>query len=448
MRITPLLLVVSLSAAAQPVEERYRETAARLIDAALKNDAGYKKLAYLCDRIGPRLSGSKELEAAVRWTAAQMKAEGFENVATPLVKVPHWVRGRESAELVEPRRAPLTMLGLGGSVGTPPEGITAEVLAVSSFDDLTAKAAQARGKIVLYNVPWKSYGFNVAYRSRGASEAAKHGAVAALVRTAGLPTGNAVHTGMMSYRDGAPKIPVAAVSHEDAALIGRLIDLGEKVQVRLTMGAQTLPEADSANVIGEIRGSEKPDEVVVMGGHLDSWDAGTGAHDDAVGCIAPLEALAVIRKLGLRPRRTLRVVLFTNEENGLRGGPAYHAWAGDAVKNHVAAIEMDSGAEKLSGFGITANDKAIAQAQEIGKLLKSIGGDAVTKGGGGADIGPLMRAGVPGLGVRTAGERYMEWHHAASDTLDKVDPQEFRKHIAALAVMGFVLADMPERLGQ
>jgi Zn-dependent M28 family amino/carboxypeptidase len=222
--------------------------------------------------------------------------------------------------------------------------------------------------------------------------------------------------------------------------------------VHLFMEAHTEPDADSANVIGEIRGREKPEEIVVMGGHIDSWDVGQGAQDDGSGCIASLQALAIIKKLGLRPRRTLRVVFWVNEENGGAGGRAYREWAGDSVGKHVAAIEMDGGAEKPLGFGLTVrggqSDRALARAQEIGKLLQSIGADAVTAGGGGADIGPIMQAGVPGMGLRTVGVHYFDWHHTPSDTVDKIKPEEFQQNIATLAVMGYVLADMPERLAE
>jgi hypothetical protein len=432
--------------------EQYREVANRLINAALADQGGMEKLTYLCDRIGNRLSGSPALDQAIAWAAAQMRADGLVNVVTPRVKVPHWVRGNESAALMEPVSRPLTILGLGGSIATPKKGITAEVVPVSSFEDLAKKGRNAiQGKIVLFNVPYESYGRTVVYRTIGPSRAARLGAVATLVRSITPVSIQSPHTGTLEYSEGAPKIPAAAVTIEDALLIQRLVDTGNTVTVHLEMEAHTLPDADSANVIGEIPGREKPEEVVVIGGHLDSWDVGAGAQDDGTGVITALEAAHLIYSVGLHPRRTLRVVFWTNEENGGAGGQAYREWAGDAVKNHVAAIEMDGGAERPLGFGLTSNgdmQAMLAKAAEIGSLLKRIDAGSVQSGGGGADIAPLMHDGVPGLAVRTVGTRYFEWHHTRADTVDKVNLEDLRANIAAMAVMAYVLADMPESLRQ
>jgi hypothetical protein len=448
-RFSCLLLPCALLAAAPPLSESYKEVSARIISAALADSDGYAKLSYLCDRIGNRLSGSDSLNAAIAWAAAQMKRDGLENVATPAVKVPHWVRGREDAEMVRPVRHPLTMLGLGGSVATPPDGITAEVVPVASFDALTALGRnKVAGKIVLFNVPYEGYGKTVAYRGAGASRAASLGAVAMLVRSVGSLAMQTPHTGALNYTEADPKIPAAAITFEDATLIQRLTDSGETVAVHLHMDAHMLPDADSANVMGEIPGREKPEEIVVMGGHIDSWDVGAGAQDDGSGMIAALEAAAVIGKLGLHPRRTLRVVFWTNEENGGAGGRAYRAMVGDKIHNYVASIEMDGGAEKPTGFGVSPGGLALSRAKEIGRLLEPIGADTIREGGGGADIAPLMHDGVPGLGLFTIGQHYFDWHHTRTDTVDKVNPQDFRQCVAAMAVMGYVLADMPERLGE
>jgi len=447
-RIPLLLTPLVLLAGAPPLDESYKDAASRIISAALADQDGYAKLSYLCDRIGNRLSGSPALDEAVRWAATQMKRDGLENVATPAVKVPHWVRGREAAEIVTPVRRQLTMLGLGGSVATPAGGITAEVVPVSSFDTLEALGREkVTGRIVLFNVPYEGYGKTVVYRSEGASRAARLGAVAMLLRSVGSLAMQTPHTGALDYSAADRTIPAAAITLEDATLIQRLTDAGAPVTVHLYMEAHMLPDADSANVMGEIPGREKPEEIVVMGGHLDSWDVGAGAQDDGSGCIAALEAAVVIHRLGLRPRRTLRVVFWTNEENGSAGGRAYRAMLGDAVRNHVAAIEMDGGAEKPVGFGLGHGGAALARTREIGRLLESIGADTIREGGGGADIGPLMRDGVPGLGLFTIGEHYFDWHHTRTDTVDKIDPRDFRECIAAMAVMAYVLADMPERLG-
>jgi Zn-dependent M28 family amino/carboxypeptidase len=448
-RFSFLLVPIALLAADPPLSETYKSVSAQIIGAALADQDGYAKLSYLCDRIGNRLSGSDSLNAAIKWAAAQMKRDGLENVSTPAVKVPHWVRGREDAEMIQPVRHTLTMLGLGGSVATPAQGITAEVLPVSTFDALNALGREkVAGKIVLFNVPFEGYGKTVEYRVSGASRAAKLGAVAMLLRSVGSLAMQTPHTGAMIYSEADPKIPAAAITLEDATLIQRLADTGETVSVHLYMEAHMLPDADSANVIGEIPGREKPEEIVVMGGHIDSWDVGDGAQDDGSGIMAALEAAAVIRKLGLHPRRTLRVVFWTNEENGSAGGRAYRAMVGGSIHDYVAAIEMDGGAEKPLGFGITPAGPVLARAKEIGRLLAPVGADTVSDGGGGADIAPLMHDGVPGLGLLTVEQHYFDWHHTRTDTADKINPQEFRQCIAAMAVMSYVLADMPERLAE
>jgi carboxypeptidase Q len=435
-----------------PLADQYRENAGRLIDAALADQHGMDTLSYLCDRIGNRLSGSVALEHAVAWAAAQMKADGLTNVVTPRVKVPHWVRGNESASMIEPVSRPLTILGLGGSVATPKRGITAEVVPVASFEDLDRRGRAAiEGKIVLFNTPYEGYNRSVVYRTAGPSRAARLGAVAALVRSITPVSIQSPHTGALEYADGFAKIPAAAVTIEDALLMQRLSDSGNTVTVHLEMEAHMLPDADSANVIGEIPGRERPDEIVVIGGHLDSWDVGAGAQDDGSGCITALEAVHLIHELDLHPRRTLRVVFWTNEENGGAGGEAYRTWAGDTVKNHVAAIEMDGGAEKPIGFGLSANgdlQATLSRLREIGGLLERIDAASVQLGGGGADIAPIMTDGVPGLALRTVGTHYFDWHHSRADTVDKVKLEDLRANIAAMAVMAYVLADMPAPLRQ
>jgi hypothetical protein len=452
-----LALLPRSAAAENTIAETYRETAGRILGAALTDDEGFEKLAYLTTEIGHRLSGSRGLEGAIEWACERMRQEGLDVRKLP-VAVPHWIRGKEHARVVAPVEKPLAMLGLGNSVGTPGGPLTAPVVAVSSFEDLAARGRPAvEGKIVLFAVPWMGYGQTVVYRSSGASRAAELGASAVLVRSATGTSLYTPHTGALRYDDSAPRIPAAAVTVEDAEWMARLIEGGKELRVELSMEARMLPDAESFNVVAEIPGRETPEEVVVMGGHFDSWDVGQGAHDDGAACIAAWHALTLLRRLGLVPRRTLRVVLWTNEENGLRGGRAYREWIGDSVANHVAAIEMDGGAERPVGFGIgirrgdrdandTVYDEALSILQPIGKLLEGIGASEMRRGGGGADIGPLMSDGVPGLGLRTVGEHYFDWHHTEADTLDKVDPQELRKAIAMLGVLGFVLADMPGAL--
>jgi hypothetical protein len=439
-----------VAADAPNLTEQYRATAGRIVAAALADTEGYDRLAYLCYRIGNRLSGSASLERAIAWSAGQMKAAGLENVRVIPVKVPHWVRGAESARMLEPEEKPLHMLGLGMSIGTPPGGITAEVVTVASFDELAKLGAdKVRGKVVLYNEVYEGYTATVAYRSSGPSQAAALGAVAALVRSVTPLAMQIPHTGTLRYDPAQPQIPAAAISSEDAMMIARLCADGVPVKVHLAMEAHMEPDADSGDVIGEIPGREHPEEVVVMGGHIDSWDVGQGAQDDGAAIMASLQALALMKKLDLQPRRTIRVAFWVNEENGSRGGEAYRAWVGDEYRNHVAAIEMDGGAETPRGFGAAVTGAAgMALLGQIGKLLDPIGAGEIDGQGGGEDIRPLMNAGVPGLGEHAAQTHYFDWHHTEADTLDKVNPEDFRKSIAAMAVMGYVLADMPGRLGR
>ena len=451
LRVLALALpLIAMRLAAQPtsIPQRYRETADRLIQAATADSAAWIRIAELTERFGPRFSGTPNLERAIDWVIAEMRKDGLQNVRGEPVMVPRWVRGSESAELVEPRRQALPMLGLGGSIGTPAHGITAEVLVVTSWDDLRAKSAQAQGKIVLFNVPFTNYGATVQYRANGAVEAAKAGAVASLIRSVGPYSMRTPHTGGMRYDSTVRRIPHAAITTEDADMLARMQARGDKIVVRLSMSAQTLPDAPSRNVIGEIVGREKPDEVVVMGGHIDSWDVGRGAMDDAGGVVAAWEAVRLMHKLGLRPRRTIRVVGWTNEENGLRGGNAYRDAHRAELDRHVAAIESDGGVFKPTGFGFTGSDAAFALVRQIGSLLDRIGAGTIARGGGGADIGPIMQLGVPGLGLNVDGTRYFWYHHTEADTVDKLDPQDVALCVATMAVMAYVLADMEETLGR
>ncbi len=444
--VTLLLVSAGPGAAQGDIAARYREVADRIIDAALADSSAYARLTDLVDRFGHRLSGSESLERALDWILEEMRRDGLDRVRGEPVLVPVWVRGEESAELVLPRPRQLPMLGLGGSIGTPPEGITAEVLVVSSLDELTARAADARGKIVLFDVPFTTYGQTVRYRGAGAVWAARVGAAAALLRSVTPYSQQTPHTGQMGYADSVPPIPFAAITVEDATLLHRMQDRGERVVVRLRMGAHRLPDAQSRNVVGELTGRDQPDEVVVLGGHIDSWDVGQGAMDDAGGVVAAWEAVRLLQRLGLRPRRTIRVVGWTNEENGLRGGAAYRDMHRDALARHVLAIESDAGVFAPLGFGFTGSDTAFARVQQIGALLERIGAHEITRGGGGADIGPIMREGVPGMGLRVEGTRYFWYHHSDADTIDKLDPREMALCVAALAVMAYVAADLPEGL--
>ena len=421
-------------------------TAKALIDAAMADSAAWDRLAYLTDTFGPRFSGSENLENAIAWILEEMERDGLENIRGEPVMVPHWVRGEEKLVLLEPHERELLVLGLGGSIGTGPGGVTGEVLVVNSYDDLAARGDQARGKIILWNVPFTSYGATVNYRSNGAVRAAEAGAIASLVRSVGPFSMYTPHTGNSRYDEEVPRIPHAAVTVEDAMMMQRMQDRGQTVRIRLEMGGQWLPDALSHNVVGEIVGSEYPEEIIVLGGHIDSWDVGTGAMDDAGGCVAAWEALRLMKAMGLTPKRTIRVVMWTNEENGLRGGNAYRDAHIDELDNHILAMESDAGLFKPRGFGFSGSEAAFDVLTQIGTLLEELESGTVTKGGGGADIGPIMAEGVPGMGLNVDGSKYFWYHHTNADYVDKLDPDDVARSVATMAVFAWVVADMEQRL--
>ncbi len=451
-------------AAAQPAAPQpapgvaaYQAVADRIVAAALADSTAWRRVAELTDTYGPRLSGSEALERAIDRMLAMLRADGFANVRGEPVMVPHWVRGAESAELAIPaapnaggggavaRRAALRVLGLGGSVGTPAAGVTAPVLVVSSFDELARRGAEARGRVVVFDVPFTTYGETVRYRGGGAVAAARAGAVAALVRSVTPNSIDSPHTGGMRYDSSVARIPAAAVTVEDAQLMRRLQERGLTPTVTLRMGARTLPDAPSRNVVAELVGRERPREVVVLGGHVDSWDVGQGAMDDMGGFVAAWEAVRVLKRLGLTPRRTIRVVGWTNEENGLRGGRGYLEAHRGELADHVFAMESDNGAFRPRGMRLVGTPAAVAAVAPIGTLLRGIGADAAAPGEGEADIGPLLAAGVPGAGLDVDGSRYFWYHHTAADTPDKLDPADVARCVATFAVWAYVLADMPTR---
>lgn len=448
------VVMVSVNAFAQqpgattPLADRYRANATRLIAAALSDSAAYNRLARLTDTFGHRLSGSASLEAAIDWILGEMKRDGLENVRGEKAMVPHWVRGEESAMLVSPRAYRLHMLGLGRSVGTPAAGITAPVLVVGSFDEFTRKQAEAKGKIVLFDAPFVSYGETVRYRGLAASTAARAGAVAALIRSIASNSIQSPHTGAMFYDTTVARIPAAALSVEDAMMLHRMSDRGDKIVVTLKMNAKTLPDAPSRNAVAEVLGSEKPDEIVVLGGHIDSWDVGQGAMDDGGGSVAAWEAVRLIKQLGLKPRRTIRVVLWTNEENGSRGALAYRDTHAQELSKHVLAMESDFGVFKPLGYRVTGPDSAVAIARDIASLLSSIGAGSAEAGGPDADVGPLAERGVPAASPIVDGTRYFWYHHSEGDTIDKLNPREMAECVAVMAVMAYVVADMPGTMGR
>jgi len=428
--------------------------------AALSDDYAYHQLAHLTENIGPRPSGSLQAKAAVDYVAAELRQLGLD-VQLEEVKVPHWVRGAETAELTEyPGQAAgttqkIVLTALGGSASTPADGITADVVVVNNFDELKALGHdKVAGKIVLFDelfdkrkaaagMAFAAYGESVRYRGAGPRSAAELGAVAALVRSVGNADFRLPHTGF-SYPAG---IPAGAVTAEDADLIAHLSEQG-KVRMRLTLTPQKLPDATSYNVIADVKGSEHPEQIVVVSGHLDSWDLGTGAIDDGAGVVVAMEAAEILQKLHLHPKRTLRVIAWMDEENGGSGSQRYTKDHSAEFANHVAAIESDSGAAHPLGFEVKMSPHAAELLRPVQEILQSFGANVVEASSfaPGADIAEMSEAGVPTLGLRQDGRTYFNYHHTAADTLDKVVPAELRENAAAMAVMGYALASMKDPL--
>ncbi len=427
---------------------------------ALADDYAYQRVEHLTENIGPRPSGSLQAKAAVDYVAAELRKLGLD-VQLEEVKVPHWVRGAETAELVEySGQVPgttqkIVLTALGGSTSTPVEGLNADVVVVNNFDELRALGRdKVAGKIVLFNelfdkqkaaagLSFVAYGEAVRYRGAGPKAAAELGAVAALVRSVGNADYRLPHTGY-----SAPAgIPAGAVTAEDADLIVKLFVQG-KVRMHLTLTPQKLPDATSYNVIGDLKGSEHPEQIVVVSGHLDSWDLGTGAIDDAAGVGVAMEAAEVLHQLGLRPKRTLRVIAWMDEESGGAGSRAYTADHTNDFPHHVAAIECDTGAAHPLGFESRISPAAGDLLRPVLNVLQSFGANALQPSSypPGADIAVMSEAGVPAFGILQDGRRYFDYHHSAADTLDKIVPNELRENAAAMAVMSYALASMKDPL--
>jgi carboxypeptidase Q len=435
----------------------------RLQQAALSSDYAYRQVAHLANNIGPRLSGSAQAAKAVEYVASELKAIGCE-VQLERVMVPHWIRGEETAALVQvPGQAANTaqkivLCALGESVATPPEGISAEVLAVKNFDELKALPRdKVAGKIVLFNYPFdkrmaaegragEAYGEAVVYRSDGPSAAARQGAVACLIRSVGGAEYRIPHTGQTHYADDAPKIPAAAVTAEDADLIVDLVKHGP-VKMKLILTPKTLPDVESANVIGDIKGSEHPEQVVIASGHLDSWDLGTGATDDAAGVAVSMEAANLIEKLHLKPKRTIRVIAWMNEENGLAGSKQYGKDHEKEWARHFAAMETDNGAGHPIGLNIKGKFEIKTMLAPVLDILKESGAGGTNFSEHiGADIEPMEKAGVPAFSPIQDSRFYFNYHHTAADTLDKVVPEELAENSAVVTVAAYALANMEQPL--
>lgn len=431
--------------------------------AALTSDYAYRQVAYLCDNIGPRLTGSPQAQRAVEYVSDELRKLGLE-VKLEKLSVPHWVRGAETGELVEfPGQAPETkqkvvLAALGGSVATSAEGLTAEVVVANDFTELQALGREkVAGKIVLFNYKYdqrmaeegfggEAYGQAVAYRGGGPSAAARLGAVAALVRSAGGSQNRLAHTGATRYAPDAPQIPAAAVTYEDAELISHLVRDG-RVRLHLTLTPQQLPNTVSYNVIGDLKGSEHPEQVVIVSGHLDSWDLGTGAIDDASGVAVAMQTAQILKQLNLHPKRTIRVIAWMNEENGTVGARTYAQDYAGEIANHFAAIESDRGAGHPLGFEAKAHPDVVQMLAPVSNLLRSQGAGLMRRTAETeTDITPIADLGVPAFGLWQDTRTYFNYHHTEADTLDKVDPLNLAENAAEMAVLAYALANLPQPL--
>jgi len=431
-----------------------RAPAERLRDAILAGSRAADWVREITDAAGPRMPGTPGDRAGIAAAVALLKAQGFANVRAEKVMVPVWVRGVETGEVVSPAPQALALTALGGSIGTPDGGVEAEIVRAGSLEELEAKGAAVRGRIAFIDRPMSrtsdgsGYGEASRVRSTGPSLAGRLGAVGCLIRSVGTDHDRLPHTGAMRYEKNVPRVPVAALSIPDAELLTRLVRRGGPVRVRFTLGCHDAPEAESANVVGDVAGREKPNEIVLLGAHLDSWDLGTGAVDDAAGCGIVIEAARRIAETSPRPRRTVRVVLFANEENGLAGGKAYAADHAAELGSHVAAIEADLGEGPPLGFSWNAGAAAEAPLKAVAGILAPMASDQLkaSTDGGGADIIPLIPSGIPSLGLLLDANRYFDLHHTANDTFDKIDPKNLDRSTAALAAAAWVLAEMPDPL--
>lgn len=425
----------------------YEEISSQIIRAALANNEGWERLTYFVDYYPGRLTGTDILEESIDWALDQLSEDGFENIYGQKVTAPHWVRGNEFVKMHLPHERELPMLGLGNSIGTYVGPIRAEAIVVSSFDQLEEISTRVDGKIVIYNMPWTNYGETVQYRTRGAIEAAKHGAVASLIRSVTPFSMQTPHTGNSSYEEGIDQIPHAALTPEDVKFMQRMQERGETIELEIYMEARNLPDTESRNVIAEITGSEFPEEIITIGGHIDSWDVGQGAMDDAGGVFAAWEAARILKNLGFQPKRTIRLVFWTNEENGLRGAHTYRDKAvEEGVENHIFAFESDYGVFEPVGLNFAGTVQAGEILQEIATLLLPVVDIKVETGFGAPDITPLIGEGIPGAGLVPDATKYFWYHHTHVDTIDKLNKDEFNKCVAVMSVITYVVAQMDDRL--
>ena len=425
-------------------------TIRKIYNEALSNGKSYEWLRHLTKQIGPRLSGSAGAQKAVDWTKQVMEQQGFDRVFLQDVMVPHWVRGAKEEAFIRTgkKKTIVPIAALGGSVATAPKGIEAQVIEVKSFPELRALGAEkVKGKIVFYNRPmdptkintFEAYGGAVDQRANGATEAAKLGAVGAIVRSMTNLHDDNPHVGGMRYGTGVALIPTAAISTNGADLLSKSLQENPALTFYFKQNCETLPDAKSYNVVGEIKGSEKPDEIIVVGGHLDSWDLAEGAHDDGAGCVQSMEVLRIMKTLGIKPKRTIRAVMFMNEENGLRGGVQYADLAKKNNEKHIAAVESDNGGFTPRGFGIVGKPEQREKIIAWKPLLAPYGLTEIGPGSGGADIGPLAQSGTVLLGFKPDSQRYFDYHHTTIDRFEAVSQRELELGAASMAAVVYLL---------
>ncbi len=428
--------------------QQYFKIAQQIVESALRENRGFEYLRELCE-IGPRLSGSENSMNAINWAYEKMKALGFDKVWLQPVMVPHWERGNVELCTVLDLNKNLSVLALGGSIATPPQGIISGVIEVKTFEELEKRKEEVKGKFVFFSRSldqgiintFSGYGGAVNQRVKGAIEASKYGAVGVLVRSITTKHDNVPHTGVMDYSDTIPKIPAAALGNIDADFLSDALINNPDLKIELKLNCQTLPDAQSYNVIGEIQGTELPDEIILVGGHFDSWDVGCGAHDNGAGCIQTLEVLDLMKRLDIKLKRTLRCVFFINEENGVRGATEYANYADTSAQTHLAVIESDRGAFTPIGFyAETDSTEILKLLQSWLPVLEKANIEWIRKGGSGVDVQKIKNAKLH-MGYVPDDQRYMDFHHSANDVFEAVHPREFELGSAAIAIMAYLLSE-------
>lgn len=454
--VLPIIFLATNVLTAQTPEAK--EFSFRLLEHGLRENGAYKMLTELCTKAPHRLSGSEGAARAIELTKQMMIDRGFANVHLEAIMVPHWVRGEEEAYIVADRSVKmkqtmqvqrLAICALGGSIGTPEKGIEADVVEVKNFDQLRTLGEKASGKIVFFNRPFdptklntfEAYGGAVDQRSRGAMEAAKVGAIGVLVRSMTHSSDDVPHTGAMHYADTVKKIPAAAIGIVSANRLSDLLAKGNKVRVLMRLTCKTLPDVQSANVVGEITGTEQPKEIIVVGGHLDAWDKGQGAHDDGAGCVQAIEVVHLLKKLGVKPKRTIRAVMFINEENGNRGGKGYPLAAERNGENHIAAIESDRGGFAPRALSVQGDSMLLKKVQRWQSIFKPLKVDDIIAGGSGVDVSPTVEKGAAGFGLIVEDQRYFDYHHSDNDTIDKVNPRELQLGAIVEAMLCWLISE-------